>query len=283
MKNVNYKNQSLPIKEFKMNSIKENAAICIIAKRGSGKSVLCRDILGHYNNIPGGVIISQTEKMNAFYGKFFPTLYIHYTYKSEILEKLLYRQKNIIAKCKKKYREGKRVDPRAFLIMDDCLSSKGEWAKDEKIAEIFFNGRHYQLIFILTMQFPLGVKPEYRTNFDYIFLLADDTFSNQKRIYDHYAGIFPSLELFKQVFKQLTDNYGCMVIVNRGPGGTLLDKVFHYKAKLHNKIEMIGSKQFIQYHHDNYDIDWDNHQPKFDINNFVPNKKNKKVIHVSKN
>src|SRR4029078_8504605 len=126
--------------------------------------------------------------------------------------------------------QGKKVDPRAFLIMDDCLASKGTWMNDKPILEVFYNGRHYQLIFILTMQFPLGIKPELRCNFDYIFLLSEDFFSNQKRIFDHYAGMFPSFDVFRTVFLQLTDEYGCMVIANRGPKKDLIDKVFHYKA-----------------------------------------------------
>src|SRR5665647_150559 len=96
--------------------------------------------------------------------------------------------------------------------MDDCLASKGSWMRDEKIKEIFMNGRHYKIMYILTMQFPLGIQPELRANFDYIFLLADDQQSNIKRMYDHYAGMFPTLDAFRQVFHQLTSNYGLSLI-----------------------------------------------------------------------
>ena len=85
--------------------------------------------------------------------------------------------------------------------MDDCLGSKHAWAKDKPILEMFYNGRHFQITFILTMQFPLGIGPELRSNFDYVFLLADDFVSNQKRIYDHYAGMFPNFESFRRVFR----------------------------------------------------------------------------------
>ena len=110
----------------------------------------------------------------------FPDLFIHYKYKSEIIERILYRQQVIIEKRKKKKKFGKKVDPRAILVMDDCLSSKGSWMKDEPIMKMFFDGRHYKVMYILTMQFPLGISPELRGNFDYIFLLAEDFYSNQK-------------------------------------------------------------------------------------------------------
>jgi len=131
--------------------------------------------------------------------------------------------------------------------MDDCLSSKGSWVNDEPILEVFMNGRHFKIMYILTMQFPLGVKPELRANFDYIFLLADDMYSNQKRIYEHYAGIFPSFDAFRQVFTQLTADYGCMVIVNRGANIGLLDKIFWFKAD-DSIIKNLGCKQFIEFH-----------------------------------
>lgn len=269
----------LPIRDFKLEWFCANPSICMIAKRASGKSYVCRAIIRHFNYIPGGVIISKTEKMSCFYGKFFPDTYIHYEYKTEILENLLLRQNAIIEKCKEKYKKGKKVDPRSFLVMDDCLASKGTWMNDAPILEIFYNGRHYQLLFILTMQFPLGIRPELRCNFDYIFLLAEDFYSNQKRLYDHYAGMFPSFDFFRQVFLQVTDDYGCMVIVNRGVRKELVDKVFHYKAD-NEECDYIGCKQFIQFHEKNYNKDWEKTGKGFNISNFE--KKSKFNINVAK-
>ena len=74
-----------------------------------------------------------------------------------------------------KKKEGKKVkDDRVILIMDDCMSSKGTWVKEEQILELFFNGRHHHLSFILTMQYAIGIPPEMRSNFDFIFLILLD-------------------------------------------------------------------------------------------------------------
>ena len=274
--------KSLPIKEFKLEWFCNNPSIVMIAKRGSGKSWVCRSIIKHFNYLPGGVIIAKTEKMSCFYGKFFPDTYIHYEYKSEILENLLHRQEKMIEKCIQKYKDRRhKVDPRAFLVMDDCLASKGTWMNDQPILEVFYNGRHYQLLFILTMQFPLGIRPELRCNFDYVFLLADDFYSNQKRLYDHYAGMFPTFDFFRQVFLQLTDDFGSMVIANRGARSSILDKVFFYKADNEN-IGVIGCDQFKKFHEKNYNPDWKNGNGDVDINKLMPVSKNKPNIVVSK-
>jgi hypothetical protein len=275
VKSVLLDGNSLPIMEFKLDSLCPNPSICMIAKRGSGKSWVCRSIIHHFRDIPVGVIIAPTDLMNSFYGKFFPESFIHYEYRSDIIENLLFRQKKMIDKMKKKYGEKKKCNPRAFLVMDDCLSSKGSWMKDQPIMDMFFNGRHYQVTYILTMQFPLGIKPELRCNFDYIFLLGEDFCSNQKRLYDHYAGMFPNFNTFKDVFLQLTSNYGSMVIVNRGVRTNILEKIFFYRAK-NIKMKSIGCDQINDYSKNNYNPDW-NTNDDFNVDKFMDCKNKSKI------
>jgi hypothetical protein len=272
-------NKSLPIKEFKLESMCENPAIVMIAKRASGKSWVCRSILKHFKDIPVGIIIAPTEKMATppFYSDFFPDSYIHYEYKSETIEKLLVRQDIMIEKKMDRVKEGRRaIDPRGFILMDDCLSKKGSWMKDQPIMELLFNGRHYQLMYMLTMQFPLGITPELRCNFDYIFLLKDDFYSNLKRLYDHYAGMFPTFDSFRLVFKELTSNFGSMVIVNRGACDNFLDKIFWYRAQ-NDSVGMIGCEQFVKHHDDNYENEWKKKKRGLDIMDIV-NKKGKSKV-----
>ena len=48
-----------------------NPRIAIIAKSGSGKSWVIRDILSYLRKIPCGVIIAPTDKMTHFYNDVF--------------------------------------------------------------------------------------------------------------------------------------------------------------------------------------------------------------------
>jgi hypothetical protein len=267
-------NKSLPIKEFKLETMIENPAIVMIAKRASGKSWVCRAILKHFKDIPVGIIIAPTERMAnpAFYSEFFPDSYIHYDYKSETIEKLLYRQDIMIEKQIDNQKDGINIDPRAFILMDDCLSKKGAWMKDQPIMELLFNGRHYRLMYLLTMQFPLGITPELRCNFDYIFLLAEDFYSNLKRLYDHYAGMFPTFDSFRQVFRELTNDFGAMVIVNRGARKSFLEKIYWFCAK-NEPVGMIGCNQFINHHTYNFDPNWKKKNKKMDIMDICTKKK----------
>lgn len=274
-KNITIEGKTLPIREFKLRWMCENPIICMIAKRGSGKSWVCRSILKHLDDeecMPGGMIIAPTDRMNTFYGHFFPGLFIHYKYTTDALERLFYRQTKIKQKKVDKKKLGKKVDSRALLLMDDCLSSKTTWMKDPPIPRLFFDGRHYDITFILTMQFPLGITTELRGNFDYIFLLADDFYSNQRRLFDHYAGMFPSLDAFRTVFTELTKDFGAMVIVNRGNRKNIWDKIFWFRAK-EEKMESFGCKQFRTMHDKNYDKHWMEKEYDLNMQNLLPSKR----------
>ncbi len=187
----------------------------------------------------------------------------------------------MIEKQLDKEKEGKKIDPRGFILMDDCLSKKGSWMKDQPIMELLFNGRHYRLMYLLTMQFPLGITPELRCNFDYIFLLAEDFYSNLKRLYDHYAGMFPTFDAFRAVFKELTNDFGAMVIVNRGARASFLEKIYWYKAE-NEAVGMIGCKQFVDYHNKNYDKNWKKKTKTFDIMEMYKKKSAPPAMRVEK-
>jgi len=238
---------NLELRKFDINEIKDDKVVVLIGKRDTGKSFLCKDILYHHKNIPVGQVISGTEGANRFYSNIIPKLFIHEEYKTEIVQNILKRQKTMIDKINK---GDKGVDPRAFLILDDCLYDN-TWSKDKWMRSVFMNGRHYKLLFLLTMQYALGVPPNLRTNIDYVFILRENYVSNRKRLYEHYAGMFPNFDMFCQVMDQCTENYECLVINNNAKSNKLEDQVFWYKAESRPDFK-IGSQQFWEYSDQNY-------------------------------
>lgn len=278
---------TLKLDEFKIESLvrDENGdfihpRIVMIAPSGSGKSWIVRNILYHMRDIPCGTIIAPTDKMNKFYDEFIPTSYIHHEYKESIIPSILSRQKKILDKNIKRKQEGKKeIDPRTCLVMDDCMAAKHLWVKDPNVLEIMNQGRHFKLTFILTMQYCLGIQPELRTQFNYIFLLGEDNAASRKKLHEHWAGVFPKFDLFEQVFLQVTENYGCMVINNRIKTTDLTKKVFWFKAKKVPEFK-IGIKSFVKYHNENYDPDYLNKNSLFDITAFGCNKSKKQNIMV---
>ena len=137
--------------------------------------------------------------------------------------------------------------------------------------KMFYNGRHYSVMFILTMQAPLGITPELRNNIDYIFVLFNDYFKEQKKIHEHYAGMFPNFDLFRQVFLQLTEDFGAMVIVNRGAKRLLTDKIFYFKAN-NDGSKKVGCSQLWKFHDCNYDPKYNLREQKYDLSQQTNNK-----------
>jgi hypothetical protein len=257
-----------------------NPRIAIIAKSGSGKSWVIRDILHHIRDIPCGVVIAPTDKMNGFYNDFFPLSFIYHEFNENIIPKVLIRQRKILEKNKNRIKKSKKeIDPRAFLIMDDCMSSKHLWLKDPNILTIFNEGRHYQLTFILSMQYSLGIQPELRSNFDFVFLLGEDFINNRRKLYEHYAGMFPTRDIFDQVFLQVTDSYGCMVINNRLRSSELKKKVFWYKAKVRANFK-VGTSDIYNFHKKKFDTEYNNKPQELDLTALAY--KNKSHIIVKK-
>jgi len=238
--------------------------VVFIGKRGCGKSYLVRDLLYYHQDIPIGVVIAGTEEGNGFYGKMVPKLFIHNEYNTAIIENILKRQKSVLRQIRKEMETYKRstIDPRTFVILDDCLYD-ASWTKDKMMRLLFMNGRHWKIMLIITMQYPLGVPPNLRTNIDYVFILREPYIANRKRIFDNYAGMFPTFESFCQVMDQCTENFECLVINNTSKSNKITDQVFWYKADSHNDFKL-GSKEFWDL---SKDIQSDEEEEKYDPNN----------------
>jgi len=241
---------TLELRKFNMKDISfrpnenKGPVVVLIGRRDTGKSYLVKDILFYQQDIPIGTVISGTEAGNSFYGEHVPKLFIHEEYSSGIIENILKRQRQCMKQVLQEIQMYKKsnIDPRAFCILDDCLYDAG-WTKDKLMRLLFMNGRHWKIMLIITMQYPLGIPPNLRTNIDYVFILREPYINNRKRIYENYAGMFPTFEAFSQVMDQCTENYECLVINNNSKSNKLTDQIFWYKAEAHPTFKL-GSKEF---------------------------------------
>lgn len=240
----------LQLKRFDMSRIGDKSVVVMIGARNTGKSVLCRDLLWHNQTLPVGMVISGTEDSNQFYGQMIPSCFIYNEYTPALVEKFVKRQKMIT----KKYIKDKnlygasKIDPRGFLIMDDCLYDRG-WQNDTNIRACFLNGRHFNSFFIFTSQYALAAPPILRNNIDFVFILREPRVNSRKKIYENYAGFVPTFEIFNQIITQTTENYECLVIDNTTKSNQLTDQMYWYKAEVHPEFKL-GAREFWQMNKD---------------------------------
>jgi hypothetical protein len=223
---------NLKLKKFDMSSIKSDKVVLFIGKRETGKSFLVRDLLWHNRDLPVGTVISGTEGANQFYSKMIPSIFIHDEYRPEIIHNFVKRQGRLVKKQVSGAPEYQNIDPRAFMILDDCLYDNS-WVKDKNVRSLFMNGRHYKAFFIITSQYSLGIPPNLRTNVDYVFVLRETIHSNRRRLFEQYCGMFPTYEFFCSVMDQCTENFECLVINNNSKSSKLEDQCFWYKGSDH--------------------------------------------------
>lgn len=221
----------LKLRKFDMPKLKDDAVVVFIGSRGTGKSSNLTDVMRYHTDIPVGVIISPTESANMNFGRFVPKMLIYDEYEPGIIQKFLDRQRKIMDQYNDEIKRYGRtdLDPRAFLILDDCLYDKS-WINDKNIRYIFMNGRHLKIFLLITMQYPLGIPPALRANIDYVFLNRCNMIKDREKIYFQYAGMFPTFDYFSATMSQCTENYECLVINKCTQSNKLEDQVFWYKG-----------------------------------------------------
>ena len=218
---------NLRLSKFNMGMIPDDAVVVFIGRRGTGKSYLIKDLMWHKQRFPIGTVISGTEGANAFYSTIVPSLFIHEEFNTSIINNVLKRQDAITKQIRKEKetRGTSALDRRSFIVMDDCMYDN-KWISDK---------------YILALQYVMGIPPVLRGQVDYVFILRENQVSARKRIYEQFAGIFPTFELFCQIMDQCTENYECLVIHNGSKTNRIEDCVFWYKATPHPDFK-IGSR-----------------------------------------
>lgn len=255
---------NLQIKKFDPKSIGDNRVCVFVGKRGTGKTTLVTDILYNKKHIPVGIVMSGTEEGNSYYQNYVPDLFVYNDYSSEVIEKVIGRQKKLVKQ--------QAPNSHVFVLVDDCMYDR-KMIRDKCIRGIFMNGRHWNIFFMLTMQYCMDLSPDLRANIDYVFILRENIIQNREKIYKNFFGIFPTFDMFNQVMNSCTENFECLVLDNTSKSNKIEDVVFWYKAKLRPSGSFkIGSPQFWNCHKSKYNPKYDDD----DINEKIDTSKVKK-------
>jgi hypothetical protein len=255
---------SLKLRKFDMSKMKDGSSCLIISKTGGGKSELIKNILRCKKDIPVGCVICPSEQSDPFYSSFVPKIFIHDDYSPELLKNFVKRQK----KATRKRKKNKNIDNRGYLILDDCQQTASQWVRDRNMQYITFVGRHDGIFSIIALQYLMGVPPGFRNNFSYIFILREPFINIRRKIYEFFAGMFPTFEVFNKVMDVCTADYGCIVIDNTTRSNDICDMVFWLKPGLSPDYKT-GADVFWQYHYQNpQESDEDEDDGKFDPDQF---------------
>lgn len=211
--------------------------------KNTGKSTLITSLLYEKAHIfPSGLVMSGTEDSNHHYSRIFPSTFVYNKLDKGQLESFVKRQK--IAK-------EHLVNPWSVVLLDDCTDDPKIF-NDPLFQGYYKNGRHWKMLFILSLQYCLDIKPVIRTNIDGTFILRETNLRNRRALWENYAGVIPDFGMFCDIMDQLTNDYTALYIHNATTSNNLEDCLFWYKAKPVPKDFKFGSEDFWRFHYARY-------------------------------
>ena len=113
------------------------------------------------------------------------------------------------------------------------------------------------MLYILSLQYCMDIKPVIRNNVDGTFILREPNLKSRKSIYENYAGVIPSFKLFCHIMDQITVDYTALYIHNQGQSNDWRDCVFWYRGKDIPKGWKFGSSDYWQFHNDRFNQDYE--------------------------
>lgn len=206
----------------------------------TGKTTLISSLLyAKKHIIPVGQVYSGTEDSNGFYRRIFPSTFVFNKYDTEQIERFISRQK-----IAKKHLE----NPWAVLLIDDCTDKPAEFRRPLQNG-LYKRGRHWKMLYILSLQYCMDVPPVIRTNVDGCFILREVNLKNRRSLYENYAGVIPSFKLFCQIMDGITDDYTALYIHNAIQVNDWRECIYYYKApKSVPENFQFGSDEFWEFH-----------------------------------
>lgn len=217
--------------------------IVVIGKPDTGKTTLISSILYSKKHvIPTAMIMSGSEDSNGFYKKLIPSSFVYNEYNEESIKEFIKRQK-----IARKHLE----NPWAVLLLDDCTD-------DTKIFNnpiqhgLFKRGRHFTMLYILSLQYAMDVKPVIRTNIDGTFILREPSLKIRKVIWENYASIIPDFSIFCDLLDSMPE-YTALYIHNVSKSNNWTDSVFYYKADIPPSNFKFGCREYWDFHNTRFD------------------------------
>lgn len=196
--------------------------IVLVGYACCGKSeavkAICHSIKGQYHHV---FVHSRSEPNQKFYEQFIPSDCISSEPNFDKLREAYEDQRARKRSYESKVKSGEitleeaQKECQMLIVLDDIAFMGNGVFKDELIKQIWMNGHHEWITFILTLQVAKGMGPMLRDQSDWFVTWYDPSATNQKRLFEDWVGYFPSVRDFKKVYNDITGVHKCLVVDKR--------------------------------------------------------------------
>lgn len=251
---------NLTLRKWNPKSLKRDRRMILVGKPGTGKSVAAVDVMYHIRNMNEGVVFSPTDRFTGIWESHVPPISVYDKWDNGVVKKIIKRQERLFNQdWHRLLQEQRNGGPRAlksnvkippvYIIADDCLAD-GQFLKDPILNDLFFNGRHLKIFFLVTSQWLMKLKIEQRQTVDYLLVTAEDSPPALKRLYENFfSNYIPTYSAFCDIMAQTTSDYGMLVLDRTNQYSKKIeDHVFWWRAQEHEPGSFrIGCQQFWEF------------------------------------
>ena len=207
---------SYVIQHFNLEKI-TSGVISIIGTRCVGKSTIIKDILVQKRHYKVGYIMCHKDHD---YSDVVMESKISNYYNNYLLLQILDEQKKDNSKTN-------------IVVLDDILSSKGDWINDEVLRELIIKSKELNILVILSFQYPHTLPDEFLNKIDFIFIFEQTFPHNRKRIYNIYTkNIFENYDQYEKIVYKICNmqTFTTMVLDRNSESTNIMDRIYRFNS-----------------------------------------------------
>lgn len=223
------------LRRFNATTFKADSVALFVGKRRSGKTTAMIDLLTRIGGVfEFGFIFCNNASSLKSYRQIVPPSYAREDMDLELIDKLMRFQSKRIEKgiCRP-----------IFIVLDDFAFDRKIMRNSKTIKKLMCNGRHYQIFFMIGVQYCMQLGPEERGQIDYVFMMRDPCTSTIKKLYNNTPHPFDTYHDFKRCVSLVWSRpYNMVVLDNCGTDFMDNAPVFVWKADYISSNEALKAR-----------------------------------------
>lgn len=210
----NYLGENLKFKEFNYDIQHDTKNLIIngIDRYSVIKKLIDDKLTLKYNF---DILIVTMKGCDTYYKTYYSHLNITYGDDDTII-------KNYLVMRELKIKD-KIFNSKGIVVIDNCKSINNS----EIMARLLFSARHYGITLIMSIDCKYNLRPEFRINFESVFLLHPYLMEEKKAMYDKYGSAFKSFDNFILHFVPTNSKYIGLVINHTPSNINKMDNIFY--------------------------------------------------------